>query len=164
MNNKRMPILVVLVLLITVLSACTQTENNIEKTEPRSEQTTLEVTESAETVTTTQSTTEMTTEQNTGDETTSKKTATTEKKVTTTKKVSNSKASDNSSHSSSNANPQTTTEHDHSNDIGNCGMWFSSEEELYEYWKKWALKKGGAGYYNGWNCSCGMWTADFIDY
>lgn len=62
------------------------------------------------------------------------------------------------------------TKHDHSNDTGNCGRWFNSEEELYNYWKKWVVKEndkvGGIHkrYYNGWQCSCGMWSADFLEY
>lgn len=79
----------------------------------------------------------------------------------------NNKNSSNKNNSgSSSKKPTEPTKHDHSNDTGNCGRWFNSHDELYNYWKQWALNQGGgySGYYNGWECSCGMWSADFIEY
>ena len=60
--------------------------------------------------------------------------------------------------------PQTTSHY--CGKAGNCGRWFNSEDELYNYWRNWFAQNNGgrAGYYNGWSCSCGRWTADFLFY
>lgn len=69
-----------------------------------------------------------------------------------------------SSSSGSSSSSSNTTAHNHSGDTGNCGKWFNSEADLYNYFRQWAIQHSFSGYYNGWQCSCGQWTADFISY
>lgn len=76
-----------------------------------------------------------------------------------------------SNNSSGNSKPSnsgsgtTTTKHVCCH-IGNCGRRFNSYDELNNYYLQWAIKQGGnySGYFNGWQCSCGKWSADFISY
>lgn len=108
---------------------------------------------------------ETTTEQNKQKNTTTKANTGTANETTTAKKQeTTTKANTSSKQETTSQQKPQSTEHDHSGDTGNCGRWFNSEDELYNYYRNWAVQQGGgyAGYYNGWSCSCGKWTADFI--
>jgi len=74
-----------------------------------------------------------------------------------------SSSSNGGSSSSNSGGGITTTEHECCR-IGNCGRRFNSETELYNYFRQWAIQHSFSGYYNGWQCSCGKWSADFISY
>lgn len=97
--------------------------------------------------------------------TSSKNTNKPSNKGSSSKPSSNGGSNSNNGGSSSSSSSNTTI-HNHSGDIGNCGKWFNSYDELNNYYLQWAIKQGGnySGYFNGWQCSCGKWTADFISY